>query len=83
MHLVILAAGTGSRLHPLTDTVPKPLLSLCGQSIIEHSISDIIEYFDDIYIIVKYMKESFVEYFGDTYLGKKVHYVDQIETGGT
>lgn len=63
MHLVIMAAGEGSRLRPLTDTTPKPLLKICGKTIIEHNIESIIEHFDEIFMIVKYKKEKFREYF--------------------
>lgn len=77
MHLVIMAAGEGSRMKPLTDTTPKPLLKICGKTIIEHNIEWVIDAFDEIYMIVKYKKEKFSEYFWDTYHGKKIHYIEQ------
>ena len=83
MHLVIMAAGEGSRMKPLTDTTPKPLLKICGKTIIEHNIESIVEYFDEIYMIVKYKEELFPAYFGDTYRGKKITYVGQGEESGT
>lgn len=67
MHLVIMAAGEGSRMRPLTDTTPKPLIKICGKTIIEHNIEHIVDHFDEIYIIVKYRKHDFVEYFGTHY----------------
>ncbi len=83
MHLVIMAAGEGSRMWPLTDTTPKPLIKICGKTIIEHNIEHIVDHFDEIYIIVKYRKHDFVEYFGTHYRWKPIHYVEQIETNGT
>ncbi len=83
MNLVIMAAGEGSRMRPFTDTTPKPLLKICGKTLIEHNIESIVEHFDAVYIIVKYKKEMFAEYFGDSILGKPVHYIDQIEQPGT
>ena len=67
MHLVIMAAGEGSRMRPFTDTTPKPLIQICGKTIIEHNIEPIIELFEDIYLIVRYKKECFSAYFGDSY----------------
>ncbi len=83
MHLVIMAAWEWSRMRPLTDTTPKPLLRICGKTIIEHNIESIIEYFDEIFMIVRYKSECFREYFGDAYMGKKIHYIEQWNQSGT
>lgn len=63
MHLVIMAAGEGSRMRPLTDNTPKPLLRICGKTIIEHNIESITHLFDEIFFIVKYKKEVIEAYF--------------------
>lgn len=78
-----MAAWEGSRMRPLTDNTPKPLLKICGKTIIEHNIEHIVEYFDDIYMVVAYKKEMIESYFWDTYKWKKMHYIDQIETKWT
>jgi NDP-sugar pyrophosphorylase family protein len=64
-------------MRPLTDTTPKPLLKICGKTIIEHNIESIVEHFEDIYMIVKYKKEVFQEYFGKDYRGKRIFYIEQ------
>lgn len=46
-------------MRPLTDTTPKPLLKICGKTIIEHNIENIVENFEDIFFIVKYKQDAF------------------------
>lgn len=70
-------------MRPLTNTVPKPLLKLCWKTLIENNIESIIHHFSEIFLIVKYKKEMFESYFGNEMFGKKVHYIEQIETAGT
>jgi choline kinase len=43
MHALILAAGDGDRLHPLTDGLPKPLLKVGGRPIIRHVLDGLVD----------------------------------------
>ena len=40
---IILAAGYGTRLHPLTDILPKALIPLVGKPLIRHTIDRLLE----------------------------------------
>ena len=57
---IILAAGLGSRMSPITDNLPKPLVKVSGKRIIETSIDAILSAgIDDIYIICGYLANKF------------------------
>ena len=60
---IIMAAGYGSRMYPLTKTIPKPLISVNGIRMID-SIIDALHQNDicEIYVVVGYMKEQFYEW---------------------
>ena len=53
MDAIILAAGYGTRLHPLTLDKPKPLLQVAGKPIVEHIINKLeeLDIVDKIYIV--------------------------------
>ena len=63
---VILAAGRGTRLGPLTETVPKPLLPVANQSVMEQGIA-CLRYLGitDINVNISYRAEQILERFGN------------------
>ncbi len=77
MKLIILAAGKGTRLRPLTNTTPKPLINICGKSIIEHNLENLYEHVDEIIIVVKYLKEKIKDKLWDNYKWVKITYHEQ------
>ena len=55
MKAVILAAGRGTRLRPLTDDLPKPMVSLRGVPLLEYTLSILPDQIDQIIIVVGWL----------------------------
>jgi bifunctional UDP-N-acetylglucosamine pyrophosphorylase/glucosamine-1-phosphate N-acetyltransferase len=84
MQCVIICAGKGTRMRPLTDTIPKPLISVCGKPILQHIVEALPEVIDELVLVVGYKKEQIEAFCGAEFLGKKVTYVTQDNfAGGT
>ena len=67
MRAIILAAGMGTRLRPLTDNKPKSLVEVAGEAMAERQVRFLKEKgIDDIVMVVGYQKEAF-EYLVDRY----------------
>ena len=66
MRAFILAAGEGSRLRPLTDGLPKPMLAVHGRPLLEYNIRLLVHYgITDITVNTHYRAEKITSYFGD------------------
>ena len=66
MKAVILAGGLGTRLRPFTEVIPKPLLPIGEQSLMEVQILSLAKHgFNEIYIATNYMSEFVAAYLGD------------------
>lgn len=84
MQCVIICAGKGTRMRPLTESTPKPLLKVCGKSILEHIIDALPPEIDELILVVGYLKEQIMEFCGSEYRGRRVQYVTQENfAGGT
>lgn len=83
MQAVILAAGEGKRLWPLTEDRPKPMVLVGGRPILEHALETLPEEIDEIILVVGYKQEKIKEYFGDEWQGRRLTYVHQPEPKGT
>jgi bifunctional UDP-N-acetylglucosamine pyrophosphorylase/glucosamine-1-phosphate N-acetyltransferase len=83
MQAVILAAGEGKRMRPLTLELPKPLIKVAGKPILEHIIDALPEEIDEVIVIVGYKGKMIEDHLGDSYGGRRIRYVHQWMPAGT
>lgn len=83
MQCVILAAGRGSRLRPLTDSIPKPLVEVAGKTLLDHIVSALPSSIDELIIVTGYLGEKIKLHCGNHFYQRPVTYVDQTEQKGT
>ncbi|EGQ8295091.1 CBS domain-containing protein [Vibrio parahaemolyticus] len=81
----IMAGGFGTRLRPLTDTCPKPMLKVGDKPILETVVKSFIKAgFSNFYISTHYMPEQIHQHFGDgSNLGVNISYVHEDSPLGT
>jgi MurNAc alpha-1-phosphate uridylyltransferase len=87
MKAMILAAGRGERLRPLTDHTPKPLLAAGGRPLIEHTLVALVKGgITDIVVNTAHLGEQIEDYLGDGgRFGARITYSPEgeaLETGG-
>ena len=87
MKAMILAAGRGERMRPLTDTVAKPLLKVGGRSLIDYQLQKLAKAgVQDVVINLSWMGENIRNALGPASHGMRLHYIDEgeiaLETGG-
>ena len=84
MQVVILAAGEGTRMRPLTATRPKPMLPVADRPLCAHTADAAVRAgVDELIFVVGYEQTAVREYFGETYRGVPVAYAEQEEQLGT
>jgi NDP-sugar pyrophosphorylase family protein len=82
---MILAAGEGQRLRPLTDHLPKPMLPIAGRPLLEHTILHLRDCgIADLAINLYYLPGVIMDYFGSgSRWGVRLHYSVEEELMGS
>ncbi|MBU1922121.1 nucleotidyltransferase family protein [Patescibacteria group bacterium] len=83
MQAIIMAAGTGTRLRPLTMDTPKPLLKLGDQTIIEKTLSNLPQAVNEVFVIIGHHGDKIEKFIGANYKNLKINYLWQKELKGT
>ncbi len=83
--VILMAGGLGTRLSPLTDECPKPMVKVGGKPVLETILESFIEQgFRKFYLSVNHLKEQITEYFGDgAKWGIELNYLVENEKMGT
>ena len=76
MYALILAGGKGERRKPLTDTLPKPMVSVCGKPLLEHQVDWLkMSGLTDVVFLSGYRSDAIENHFGDgKAFGINAHY---------
>ncbi|MFH1391740.1 MAG: sugar phosphate nucleotidyltransferase [Candidatus Diapherotrites archaeon] len=84
MKAVVIAAGKGVRLRPITDEIPKCMAELKGKPMLEHVLVNLKKAgIDEVHLVVGYKKDVIEEHFGPEFNGMKLNYFVQNEPKGT
>lgn len=83
--VVLMAGGLGTRLRPLTETVPKPMIPVGGKPMLEQIVREFAaQGFERFSISVNYKKEMVQSHFGDgSAFGVEIEYLEETERRGT
>lgn len=83
MKAVILAAGKGTRLRPLTENKPKGMVEVNGAPLLTHCLNKLVELgAEEFVIVVGYLKQRIIEHYGDEFKGIPITYAHQREQQG-
>lgn len=83
--VVLMAGGRGTRLRPLTDHCPKPMLRVAGKPILESILEQCIASgLKEFYLAVNHLKEHIIDHFGDgSRWGVRIQYIEENAPLGT
>lgn len=82
---LIMAGGRGTRLYPLTETIPKPMLTVAGRPILERLVMHLVGYgIREVFLSVHYLSEIVERHFGDgAAFGCRIRYLREEQPLGT
>lgn len=83
MQAVILAAGLGTRMRPLTNVTAKPLLKIGERTLLDYTFDALPDEVDEVIVVVGYLGEQIRSYLGKMFRGRKIEYVVQEKPEGT
>jgi glucose-1-phosphate thymidylyltransferase len=83
MKAVVLAAGKGTRLQPLTDDKPKVMVEVDGKPLLTHCFEQLLALgADELIVVVGYQKHDIIEHYDDEFEGVPITYTHQREQKG-
>ena len=83
MKAVVLAAGEGTRLRPLTEEKPKGMVEVDGKPILTHCFEQVADLgAEELVVVVGYLKETIIEYYGDEFADIPITYAHQRDQKG-
>jgi len=82
---VVMAGGKGTRLHPITEKIPKPMIEVAGRPILERIVLHLVGHgIQRIFLSVNHCSEMIESHFGDgRQFGCRIDYIRETEPLGT
>ena len=82
---IVMAGGKGTRLHPVTENIPKPMLEVAGRPMLERIVLHLVGHgIQTIYISLNFMAEVIEKHFDDgRAFGCRIEYLRETEPLGT
>jgi mannose-1-phosphate guanylyltransferase len=85
MRVMVMAAGKGTRLRPITDLLPKPMAPVANRPVLHHILRLLRRHrFQEVVVNLHHLPEVITDYFGDgSPVGLDIHYSYEPELLGT
>ncbi len=85
MKAVILAAGRGARMMPLTENIPKPLLKVKNKTLLDYAIESLPDEVSEVFVVINYLGEQVVAHINEKYASSRLKFIflNQEKCSGT